>query len=307
MPLFNRRRWLAGSMAIVASSCLSGCAGLVPGRKKRGLRLVFYTDVHAMSKRRAAKAVLMAANAINQLHPDLIIGGGDYIDGGFNASSKNMAPHWDIYMSMHKAMQAEVFPAIGNHDLIGVQPKDGSVPNAYPRQDYLHHMGLSSTWYSFNESGYHFIVLDSMNITGGEEGYEGRLSPEQWLWLQEDLSRTPTTMPIVVTLHMPLLSNLYAATEGNLAGSPADRVMVDNVAILDLFAKHNLLLVLQGHLHVAEVIRWRNTTFVTGGAICGSWWKGARLGTEEGFYVIDLDGNQVDWQYVDYGWNTTIL
>ena len=303
MPRYSRRQWLQCNAALIASSYLVGCAELTAKPKNIGLRLVFYTDVHAMSQRGAADAVLMAAESINHTRPDLIIGGGDYIDGGFSRSSQSMNPHWDIYMSMHRAMHAPIYPAIGNHDLVGVQPQDGSVPNRDPREDYRQRLGLSRTWYSFDQSGYHFIVLDSMNIIGGDDGYEGRLNSEQLTWLKDDLSHIASTTPIVVTLHMPLLTNLFAATEGILSGAPANRVMVDNVTILDLFAQHNLLLVLQGHLHVAEVIRWRNATFITGGAICGNWWRGQRMGTEEGFYVIDLNGNQVDWQYVDYGWN----
>ncbi|MBL4851837.1 MAG: metallophosphoesterase [Gammaproteobacteria bacterium] len=303
MAHYNRRRWLQSSTALVATSYLASCAKLPVKPKKNGLRLVFYTDVHAMSQRRAADAVLIAADVINHSQADLIMGGGDYIDGGFNGTSQSMTAHWDIYMSMHRALHAPVYPAIGNHDLVGVQPKDGSPANSDPRNDYRQRMGLSQTWYSFDQLGYHFIVLDSMTITADKKDYEGRLDSEQLAWLQQDLSRTARSTPIVVTLHMPLLSNLFSATEGNIEGSPANRVMVDNVAILELFAQHNLLLVLQGHLHVAEVIRWRNTTFITGGAICGRWWKGSRMGTEEGFYIIDLNDNKIDWQYVDYGWD----
>lgn len=302
MHNYNRRRWLQTSAALIATSYITGCAGIAT-RPKADLRIVFYTDVHAMTKRGAADAVLMAAQSINELKPDLIIGGGDYIDGGFSGTEVSMASHWDIYMSMHNALNAPIYPAIGNHDLVGVQPKDGSPPRNDPRQMYRQYLDLSETWYSFDESGYHFIVLDSMNIVGGEDGYEGRLGAEQIAWLIDDLANTKKSTPIVVTLHMPLLTSLFAASEGNLKAAPADRVMVDNVEILQLFSQHNLLLVLQGHLHVSEVIRWHQTTFITGGAVCGSWWRGPRMGTEEGFYVIDLKGGELDWQYIDFGWN----
>lgn len=302
MYRYSRRKWLQSSAALIVSSYVAGCSGII-AQPSRGMRIVFYTDVHAMMKRGAANAVLLAAQSINELKPDLIIGGGDYIDGGFGGTNASMEPHWELYMSMHSAMNAPIYPAIGNHDLVAVQPKDGSQPNSDPRQMYKQHLGLQKTWYSFDDSGYHFIVLDSMNIIGGDEGYEGRLSGTQTSWLIEDLARTEKSTPIIVTLHMPLLTSLFAVTDGNLKGAPANRVMVDNVEILKLFNEHNLLLVLQGHLHIAEVIRWRNTTFITGGAICGSWWRGPRMGSEEGFYVIDIKDNEVDWQYVDYGWN----
>ena len=72
--------------------------------------------------------------------------------------------------------------------------------------------------------------------------------------------------------------------------------------VLDLFAERNLVLVLQGHLHVNELLQWRKTKFLMGGAICGQWWRGAWEGTEEGFVFATLEGGRVEWEYVDYGW-----
>lgn len=297
MRLYSRRRWLLHSLVAAASLYLPACTRIPHRSNSGGLRMVFYTDVHAMAARGAADAVLIAAQAINQLKPDIIIGGGDYIDGGFDSTRSAMAPHWDIYMRMRRALEADHYPVIGNHDITG------ALIYADPHRDYRDRMGIARTWYAFDAGGYHFIMLDSMTIVGGELGYEGRIDAEQMAWLQSDLARTPKSTPIILTLHMPLLTNVFAATKGNSVLAPANRVMVDNLAILGLFAEHRLLLVLQGHLHVAEVIRWRNTTFITGGAVCANWWRGAYLGTEEGFYVIDLEGDKVNWQYVDYGWH----
>ena len=63
-----------------------------------------------------------------------------------------------------------------------------------------------------------------------------------------------------------------------------------------------LILALQGHLHVKEMIRWQGTTFIIGGAICGKWWRGPWYDTNEGFNLITLSGNRVAWEYIDYGW-----
>ena len=72
--------------------------------------------------------------------------------------------------------------------------------------------------------------------------------------------------------------------------------------MLDAFADHNLLVVLQGHLHQNEAMRWRKTHFFTGGAVCAKYWRGPWHGTAEGFGVVTLREQRIDWDYVEYGW-----
>jgi len=64
----------------------------------------------------------------------------------------------------------------------------------------------------------------------------------------------------------------------------------------------NRILVLQGHLHVSELLHWRGATFITGGAVCANWWRGPYFGTEEGFNAINLRRDRVEREYIDYGW-----
>jgi hypothetical protein len=92
----------------------------------------------------------------------------------------------------------------------------------------------------------------------------------------------------------------FGATQGAISAAKPNRVVVNNVDVLKLFAEHNLMLVLQGHLHVSEFLRWKNTTFLTGGAVSGGWWKGPFHGTEEGFTVVTLHSEHVEWEYVAY-------
>ena len=43
-------------------------------------------------------------------------------------------------------------------------------------------------------------------------------------------------------------------------------------------------------------------TFANVGAVSGNWWNGLRDGFEEGYVMLEFRGDQVDWRYVDYGW-----
>ncbi|MGH6947934.1 MAG: metallophosphoesterase family protein [Kiloniellales bacterium] len=300
------RRNLLGAMA--ASAGLAACSSPSPvawnaqGASKGPLRLVFYTDVHARTEWETPLAMAQAAEAINARRADLVIAGGDLITDGFQNSAATVAPRWDAYMSMQRSIRPEVHAAIGNHDLVAAIPADGTPPAADPKAIFRERMGLERTYRSFDALGYHFVLLDSVEVTGGKLKYNGRISAEQLDWLRGDLARLAPATPIVAVLHIPLLTTFYAITRGNAEPAPANRVVVNNKEALDLFRDYNLVLVLQGHLHVKELIRWREATFITGGAVCAKWWRGPWYGTQEGFNVVTLHEDRVEWEYVDTGW-----
>ena len=106
----------------------------------------------------------------------------------------------------------------------------------------------------------------------------------------------------MLVAHFPLLTGFYQMTGGIEEPVPANRGVVNNREVLAAFENHRLLAVLQGHLHVAELMRWRDTTFITGGAVCGKWWRGKWHETPEGFGVLLLHPDRVEWEYRAYGW-----
>ena len=305
----SRRRFLkavgAGG-ALVASPSLAHTAWSIRGSERGALRLVFYTDVHARTGGEAPAALAMAASAINAQKADLVVCGGDLIAGGFASTPDKVAPRWDVYTDMMRAIDGEHHAVIGNRDLVGARPEDGSVPAPDPRLDFKRRLGLSRTYGSYDALGYRFVLLDSLRISNGVYEYHGWVSSEQREWIREELSRTPSDMPIVVALHMPLLTAFFATTRGATFQAEPDMVVVNNTDVLALFANHNLVLVLQGHLHVSEMLRWRGTTFLTGGAVCGNWWNGSYFDTVEGFNAMTLHHDRIEWDYIDYGWNARV-
>ena len=303
--IITRRQFLAGMTAglgFLAGGGLMKRSWATAGSKKGSLRLVFYTDIHTRTEWETPLALEKAAHAINRMNPDLVIAGGDLITDGFQSSAAVAEPRWQAYMKMHRAIKADLYPTIGNHDLVAAIPEDGSTPTVDPRAVYLSHMGLERTYYSFDASGYHFLVLDSIRCIGGRLHYQGMISGEQLEWMKHDLSMVHASTPIVLVTHIPLLTAFYSATEGATFAAKANRVVTNNLAVFRLIENHNVILVLQGHLHISELIRWRDITFIVGGAVCGQWWRGPWHGTQEGFNLLTLAGNRVDWEYIDYGW-----
>jgi len=239
-------------------------AWAIRGSGKGSVRLVFYTDVHARIEWKIPVAMQQAAATINARQPDLLIAGGDLITDGFQLSAPTMELRWDAYLAMHRAIRGEIFPVLGNHDLAAM-PENDSSPAADPRSIYRQKLGIDRTYFSFDAVGYHFIILDSVHATDNKLRYEGRISHEQMEWLKRDLTRLPQSTPIVLAAHIPVLTAFYSIPRELSMSAPRNKVVANNEALMSLFKDHNLILVLQGHTHVHELIRWRRTVFITGG------------------------------------------
>jgi hypothetical protein len=80
-------------------------------------------------------------------------------------------------------------------------------------------------------------------------------------------------------------------------------IMANGRTFKEMIQKHNVRAVFQGHTHVVEECSYAGVHYITGGAICGDWWKGPRLGVDpEGFVVATVKGGDLTWRYVPYGW-----
>ena len=108
--------------------------------------------------------------------------------------------------------------------------------------------------------------------------------------------------PIVISVHIPLISVQTQLRQGATAPNGEGLVITNSTDILSLFTEHDLKLVLQGHLHFLEDIYAAGTHFITGGAVSASWWNGPRGDLEEGFLMVHVSGDEFEWEYVDYGW-----
>ncbi len=304
--MWTRRRFLHSTgLAVTAHAALPVSATwAATSGVDSPLRLVFYTDVHARTEWDTPVAMEMTARSINEQSADLVLAGGDLITDGYQSSASIVEPRWDAYMSvLHDQIKPRVEAMLGNHDLVAVQPDDGSKPADEPRGSFLSRMKLDRTYRSVDAGGYRIFILDSIEITSDDLKYRGYINQLQVDWLEDELSRTDEVTPIILMSHLPLMTGFFMATKAATEPAPANRVVVNNREVLNLFAKHNLMLVLQGHLHVDEMLRWGRTTFITGGAVCAQYWRGPWHGTQEGYGVLTLRKDRVDWQYVDIGWN----
>jgi Icc protein len=301
-PVLTRRHFMGMTVGASLLS-LSGCKP-APGQKVlEPLKLLFYTDIHTILDRGVPEALAKAAEELNRLGGDICIAGGDCIHRGLQSTPEEAAPKYDLYLTLPKKLNMRVEHVVGNHDLIGKLPSNGGATGIYdPRSMFREKLGIQSTYRSFDVKGYHFILLDSVEFLGDEK-YRGFIGPEQMEWLKADVAKVPADQPIILVSHIPFRSTFLQTIDRPEAALPPNLVVVNAPEVLDVFKEKNLVLVLQGHLHVNECIRWNNLTFLMGGAVCAKWWRGPQFGTAEGFDQISMNGAKLDYQYRDYGWH----
>lgn len=305
MPL-RRREFVAGLGAFLSAQILLPrvLGGVVLPDDLKPLRLGFLTDCHAMAEHGAPDALIRTAELMNSLSPDLIIGGGDFVHGGFYSSAQVMETRWGIAHSFLKRLKTRLEPVIGNHDLVEPLAADGTPAPGDPRRRWKRYFEQKRTYRSFEYSGYRFLILDSVKVVGGPNPYRGWIDASQLLWLDRELAAVPKNQPIILCSHIPFRTSMLGSLT-TLAGTPPGRVRVVNSdAVMERLRGRPVVLILQGHVHLNERLDLGGIPCITGGAVCGNWWKGPNMGTNPGVGLIRItpDGSrtsEIGWDYRD--------
>jgi len=266
------------------------------------LRLGFYTDVHARPDRDAPAALDLAASVMGKESVDLWICGGDLIHGGHQTSPSKCAPLFEFYRTFLERLARPVHHVVGNHDLAGAFPADGSPSAQDPRALWREWTGHARTYRAFDAGDYRVILLDSIELTGGEKLYRGHIDQAQIEWLRQEIDSLPKDQPIILGTHIPFRTTFAQATQNPNAGHPPNLVVENANDVLDLFRDRHLPLVLQGHLHSNEWIDWAGRKFLMGGALSAAWWRGPNRRTGFGYGLVEVSGNRINWDYRGYGW-----
>ena len=265
--------------------------------QNESFEFAFVTDIHIRPDMNAPKGFQMAIDTINMLKPDFVLTGGDLIFDALRGNKSRSDSLFILYKDMSRQFDMPVYHCLGNHDLFAIyeeSPEDENHPD-YKYGMFERHLGRS--YYSFDHKGWHFIILNSLDVTD-DKRYRGYVNELQMQWLKEQLGQVEKSTPIVVVTHIPLITTWQFVN-----GGTGTRTVENSAEIFDLFADHNLKLVLQGHIHWTESGTVNDRfQFITGGSIAGNGWKGRRHNTREGFLYIKVTGEEIEWQYMDHGW-----
>jgi Icc protein len=252
---------------------------------------------------------------------DLILNAGDSIGDALGSSDKKkIQADWDAFTGVVKAeCSLPIHHAIGNHDVwgwglsAGEQAAISSDP-LFGKGWAVKDLGLPDRYYSFDNAGWRFLVLDSAqrpDPSFGDTGpvYIGQLDEGQYTWLAQQLEATPEAMPVCLLSHIPLLSACelldgHTEWKGNWIVAGAN-VHYDARKLVALFMEHtNVRLCLSGHTHQVEDVRYHAVRYISDGAICGNFWNQsdpAFMGFPPGYVAVNLykDGSS-DSEFVAY-------
>jgi 3',5'-cyclic AMP phosphodiesterase CpdA len=266
-------------------------------QKQEKVRFIFGTDVHltVQNTRDRLNGFKQALNRMKESKADFVIFGGDLVDISgisYKVSKQQTDSMYRVFKQTVDDTKMRYYTTIGNHDRY--YDKD----NGYVEGDEVFKQYFKESYYTFEEKGVRFFVLNSVQDVAGKDGFY--VNEKQLEWLKKELSDVSASTPIVVSTHVPVYSLYYPVVEGKYVFVD---VIMNYKELLKVFEKHNLKLVLQGHQHIYEEIFVQNVRYITAGAVCAGWWEGPFHGTEPGFLIVEADkSGDFTWEYVDFGW-----
>lgn len=210
---------------------------------------------------------------------------------------------YDLYSYIQtmnsKVSGIQIFHTIGNHDHDMMSEGDFNTVTAFKSK-------VAPTYYSFNIGNVHYVVLDNILCTnvpkddGSGRDYNSSLTTDQINWLKKDLSYVDKSKILVITMH----AQMYGET-----GKSAMSYSSELEALCKGYETH----IMSAHTHVIwnnDMTSSKGILHHNSGAVCGTWWwtgyytSGLNIckdGSPAGYYVYDMNGNDVKWRFKPTG------
>lgn len=270
---------------------LNGCVKAGHKARKK-FRFAFFTDVHLLcnNDRNSHIGFQRVLDDVLPKGVDFILFGGDNIDA-YHLEEAEADALYKWFKEEVEKRGIKAYYTIGNHDAFYTPVNRETDPFSFE----LHRKYFGVPTYSFEHKGIHFIVLNS--VIQDSNGYN--VGDEQRRWMEEDLKKTGTQTPIVVSMHVPIQSLYYPAVEGKIVSTD---MITDFKQVWDILEQYNVKMILQGHQHLHEELFVKEMRFVTGGAVCGNWWGiGDFYKTDKGYLLVDVnENNDFTWEYIAF-------
>ncbi len=292
-----------------AAACGTIIANPAFGAAETSFDFVHITDLHIQHELDADKGVHKALKAAMDLKskPSFALIGGDLVMDASLVPRDTADRLFGMWSESAEGLKIPLHYSIGNHDLFGLKMATKATANIDQfKALWKQRLGLAQTYSHFDHQGWRFVTLDSAGVTP-DLTWEGELHEDQIRWLDDLLRATPRTMPLVFLTHYPIFTACSLYING-VDEKPGSSLVVKNCRqFREMIQKHNVKAVLQGHTHIVEEVEYLGVRYITGGAVCGEWWKGPRLGLiPEGFMSYSVRGENLASRYVTYGWKAKV-
>ncbi len=259
-------------------------------RQPERFNFVFFTDMHVDSEPWGAARCQASFREINLLRPTpaFIWAQGDITLQGHGNKG---------YLEGTQLATMPMRNGAGNHEMMLSHPD--------PRDDF--HKLYGPTYYSFDWGRVHCIVLDGNRPVpnGNQKDFRdvwGAVDGSELNWLKADLAAQPPGKPIIVGIHIPIVTTLPRRRGKDPRETPY-WLITNGDLLTDLFTRHGVRLVLQGHLHENERTMVNGVEYVTSISVSGRWWHAA-TGIERdvddsprGYRIVSVDGDKITHYY----------
>lgn len=248
---------------------------------------LFMTDIHVgYLYPTSFDGLQLALTKAESIAHDFIVLGGDNVEIDRVTDETEVRDTYQRLKEILNQYPLTYKPSIGNHDRCWLLTDSDTEHGTSMYRDYF-----GDTYYTYEHKGVHFIHLNNCEVC--DTSY--CVSEKQKNWLKETLDGIDKKTPLVLVVHIPFVSSLHVGT--HTLYRPRS-ILEDYKDIWALIKNHNLIMVLQGHMHIYEEIQVFNTNFVTGGAVSGSWWGAYPSSINKGFLIVNWDGKDMHCEYI---------